>query len=201
MPIYFYYILIIVLLLIGIGCFVSVLILWLFKLYPKRKGFLSQLEKRFGLKYPEKALIIREGKLKGSFRGYEITINPFTGGGNSWILLKCQNPKDFRAIIKFKKTLKVFREPIKLFWARSEFHTGNSEFDKKFRIIASRNFSTAKILPPPIIEKLLLLSRQGEFEIQILKKGVFFTFERELVDLTNFLFDILAQIADNLSKS
>jgi len=190
----------IIFLVIGIGSFISVLVIWLFRLYPQRKRFLKQLKKELGLKYPKETLIIKKGKLKGFYRDYEITVSPFTGGGNSWILLKCPNSRNFRGIIKSRKLLKVFREPIDLLRTGRELVTKNLEFDKRFRVITTATFPITEILSPSIQARLLQLVKKEEFEIQIIQGGVFFTSEKEIQDLSlaNFIFDTLVEIAKNL---
>lgn len=190
------------LLLTGVELFFITLAIWWFFLYPRRKKFLKQLEKKFGLTYPKNVLVIRESKLKGSYRNYGIKMNPFTGGGNSWILLKCPNPKDFLAVIKPRKPLGIFRDPVNLLWNRREFLLENVDFDTKFKIIATITLPPAKILLPLIQEKLVQLIKKTEFEIQILHGGIFFSSEKEILDisLVGFILDLLVKIAENLSK-
>ena len=156
------------LLLTGAGLFVVVLIFWWFFLYPRRKRFLNQLEKSFNLKCSKRALTIRESQLKGFYQDYPVKISPFTGGKDSWILLKCSNPQDLLAVIKPRKPLKLFRDPISLLWNRREFFTRNVAFDTKFRVLATTTFSINKIISSSIQEDLIQLVKKREFEIQIL---------------------------------
>jgi len=192
----------IILEIIGIGSFVSVLVIWLFRLYPMRKRFLFQLKKEFSLEYQKGVLTVKESKLSGSYQGYAVAINPFVDGGNSWVLLKCPNSKGFRAGIKPRESLKILRDPLLFPWRRRELLTGNAEFDKKFRVITATDFSADKILSFSVQEKLLSLSKKGKFEIQILRDGIFLTLEKELwdVDSVNFIFDALVMIAKNLGE-
>lgn len=186
----------------GTELFLIVLIIWWFFLYPRRKRQLMRLTRKFGLTYSKGALTTRESNLKGSYHGYKIKMNPFTGGGDSWVLLKHPKAKDFLAVIKPRKALKIFHDPINLLWSRREMFTKNLEFDSQFKIIGTAIFPIEEIIPGSIQKRLIKLGKKREFEIQIVRGGVFFTSKKEIqdIDSAEFILDTLVEIANNLTK-
>jgi len=186
----------------GVELFVIVLIIWWFFFYPRRKMLLARLARKFGLRYPKRALTLRESKLEGTWQGCEVKMNPATGGGDSWILLKHPKLRDFLAVIKPRRPLRLFQDPISMMWSRRELFVKSLEFDNNFRILGTATLPVEEIITPPIQKKLIKLARKREYEIQIVKGGIFFTSKKEISDLDSaeFIFETLLAIINNIKE-
>ena len=183
---------------IGIVSFIGSLIIW-FWFYPKRKRFLNKLKKKLRLECPKGALVFRRGKLKGVYREHEIVIIPFVSEMRLWILVKFHNPKNFLASIKSRKGM-FFSLPISK-KGREEIFTGNTDFDRRFRVFGKPTSAIQRILPPLIQKQLIKLAKKENFEIQILQDGISYVSESKTrdVDLTKFILDLLIGIANNIT--
>ena len=186
----------------GIELFLIALIIWGFFFYPRRKMFLLRLARKFGLRYPKGALTLRESKLEGSWQGCKIKMNPAAGGGDSWILLKHPRLKNFLAIIKPRRTFKIFQDPINMLWSRRELFVKNLEFDNSFRILGTTTLPIEEIITPPIQKRLIRLAQKREYEIQAVRGGIFFTSKKEIFDLDSaeFILETLLEIINNIKE-